>query len=296
MSERSRRGFTLVELLVVIAIIGILVALLLPAVQAAREASRRSNCSNNLKQLGIGLHNYHDTYKAFPYGAWKGGGVGWHVYILPFIEQEAMYLKFNPSANWDTSPVTPAAPNLQFASIKMNSYLCPSGTQLVASDNATYATTHYYGVMGPTGTNPATNAAYSENTAGSHGGFGRQGIFYFNEIRTFSNVLDGTSNTLAFGELSWSKRKPGANFDTRYRSWTRGGNANDFMAPCKNVANPINSDLTTLFNDMAYGSNHPAGCQFANADGSTRFMSQTVDYKLYLSSASMDGAETNIAP
>ena len=94
---RSKRGFTLVELLVVIAIIGILIALLLPAVQAAREAARRSQCSNNLKQIGIGMHNFHDTYKAFPVGQADddNDSFGWGVYILPFIEQKPLWDAIN---------------------------------------------------------------------------------------------------------------------------------------------------------------------------------------------------------
>src|SRR4029079_8754703 len=98
-----RRGFTLVELLVVIAIIGVLVALLLPAVQAAREPARRSQCPNNLKQMGIALHNYHDTFLVFPFG-WSGRGAGWATMILPQIEQKNLWdtLGFNESNNWDS--------------------------------------------------------------------------------------------------------------------------------------------------------------------------------------------------
>src|SRR5512135_122792 len=101
--EQSR-GFTLIELLVVIAVIGILVALLLPAVQAAREAARRMQCSNNLKQIGLALHNYHDANKKFPFGS-RGGsswaqtgikdGTNWRVSILPYLEQTALYSKLN---------------------------------------------------------------------------------------------------------------------------------------------------------------------------------------------------------
>jgi len=93
--SRPGRGFTLVELLVVIAIIGILIALLLPAVQAAREAARRMQCSNHLKQLALGLHDYHDSHKGFPSGALVSNGLSWNVLILPYIEQGPLYAKFN---------------------------------------------------------------------------------------------------------------------------------------------------------------------------------------------------------
>src|SRR5688572_4779440 len=122
---RGRRlGFTLVELLVVIAIIGILVALLLPAVQAAREASRRSTCSNNLKQLGVALHNYHDVIEVFPFG-WNDRGAGWTAMILPFAEQKALFdtLDFQESGpgNWDSG-----SPNQDACETKLNVFRCPT--------------------------------------------------------------------------------------------------------------------------------------------------------------------------
>src|SRR5580765_2663531 len=104
MSPRPRYGFTLVVLLVVIAIIGVLVALLLPAVQAARESARRSQCQNNLKQIGIALHNYHDTFLTLPFG-WSDRGAGWSTMLLPYIEQKQLYdpLGFAEADNWDSA-------------------------------------------------------------------------------------------------------------------------------------------------------------------------------------------------
>src|SRR5687768_1756231 len=95
-SRRFRAGFTLVELLVVIAIIGVLVALLLPAVQAAREAARRMSCGNNLKQLALGVHNYHDTCNVFPYEMYRNPGWGWGAFLLPYIEQQNLHQALNP--------------------------------------------------------------------------------------------------------------------------------------------------------------------------------------------------------
>src|SRR5687767_10640340 len=114
-SVRCRRGFTLVELLVVIAIIGILIALLLPAVQAAREAARRMQCSSNLKQIGLALHKYHDSFKAFPIGALTtAAGTGnatagdwvWTTTILPHIEQEAIFTNLAPGKSPKAPPAT----------------------------------------------------------------------------------------------------------------------------------------------------------------------------------------------
>ncbi|PQO40244.1 DUF1559 domain-containing protein [Blastopirellula marina] len=278
-----RSGFTLVELLVVIAIIGVLIALLLPAVQQAREAARRMSCSNQLKQLGLALHNYHDTTSSFPYGS-RGSSnmVGWHVAILPFIEQGNLYDQMDMTVNYDTGV------NAPFRSTKMDPFLCPSGSSEKADDNSAYFTTHYYGVMGPTGTNPQTGVAYKENTSGSHGGFSKEGMWYHNEVRKMRDMIDGTSNTFALGEISWTARNGKA---TRYRPWSRGGRANDFMAPCKNIAQPINADYTALFNDMSYGSNHPGGCMFTMGDASVQFVPETIDYDILLATASCSGGE-----
>ena len=287
--SNSRRGFTLIELLVVIAIIAILIALLLPAVQQAREAARRTECKNKLKQIGIALHNYHDVNSSFPPGCTNvANGLSWLVSILPFMEQDNLFDQFDFSLAHNTGVNNP------FRQHKNVAYLCPSGSEERADDNNSDFTTHYYGVMGPTGTNPASGTAYSENTSGSHGGFSREGLFYFglSGVHKFRDITDGTSNTAVVGEISWSDRNGNA---TRYRPWTRGGQSGQYMAPAKNFAQQINADYTALFNDMSFGSNHPGGAQFLYGDGTVALISENVDYGVYLSTGSIAGQETEVA-
>src|SRR6187431_2002398 len=154
---RFRKGFTLVELLVVIAIIGALVALLLPAVQSAREAARRMKCQNHLKQIGLGLHNYHDVHGGLAPGgmatastAQANDGMGFHVFILPYVEQDPLFRQFNGSQPYN------AAPNRALGAVKIGLYLCPSAINFYTENTGEYAatgekgwTTHYHGNMGP---------------------------------------------------------------------------------------------------------------------------------------------------
>jgi len=131
MLQRNRRGFTLVELLVVIAIIGILVALLLPAIQAAREAARRTQCTNNLKQIGLALQNYHDTHRSFPYGSynlretWPSTGSNWRALILQFMEQGPVYEQLSFSSNSSTFMAGGAAPTPLLGNEVLKSLLIP---------------------------------------------------------------------------------------------------------------------------------------------------------------------------
>ncbi len=290
----QRAGFTLVELLVVIAIIGVLVALLLPAVQAAREAARRMSCSNNMKQIGISLHNYHDTFKVFPPPSLDAppqrNRLAWTVHLLPFIEQLPLYDQFDFSRYYNQ------APNYDFGLIAIPTYHCPSNKSKRASiGNGGEAiggvgtfTTNYYGVMGPKGTNITTNTAYPWSNAGGHGGFANSGLFQQNISKRFAHVTDGTSNSFAIGEISWDDR---GGRRTRYRLWSRGHQQNNWMAPAKNIANQINSDQTSVFNDMSFGSSHPGGCQFVMADASVQFVAQTIDFSIYQAVASVDQGE-----
>ena len=283
-TKQQRRGFTLIELLVVIAIIAILIALLLPAVQQAREAARRTQCKNNLKQIGLALHNYHDIYLCFPPGADnKTQGLSWLYSILPQIEQGNLFDQFDHGNTFHSSVNRPLV-----RKDPVNAYLCPSSNEVKADDNNQDYTTHYYGVMGPTGINATTGVAYKENTNGPHGGFSKEGMFYFAEVRLIRDMSDGTAHTLAVGEISWNDRNGKS---TRYRAWTRGGMKDQYMAPAKNLAQTINGDNTSIFNDMNFGSNHTGGCHFAAGDGSVHFVSENVDYGVYLAGGSVSGGE-----
>ncbi len=294
----TRSGFTLVELLVVIAIIGILVALLLPAIQAAREAARRSQCSNNLRQLALGLHNYESAHKVLPPSAISPNGASWVMLMLPFIEQQALYDQFDFTLRAYTS-YFPLVRN-----VSMPALLCPSqGNEdsrfSPASTETDIQTLHYYAVLGPNGLNPYDNnkayncyASGSDTSTNNFGSCCTQGAFgqLANNLPTKNSLAgfeDGTANTYLLGELSW-------NSYPNYRAWTRGwyneATRGMLLLTAKNVTNPINSRVNR-WNDASFGSNHPGGAQFAIADGAVEFVSDSIDMAVYRAWASRNGKE-----
>lgn len=312
-SRRWPRAFTLVELLVVIAIIGILIALLLPAVQAAREAARRSQCSNNLKQYGLALHNYHDIYKVFPPGGmqdpatgnWNGRpNVGWQVRILPYCEQQPL---------WDAVVVgdsqTPSIPYYDVtvdggpARLQEVPYSrCPSDGE-GPDVSADWAQSNYSGCLGSQRTpssdsacnifdtagvnyeNPGGNAGHgnSSSKANISGMFTRWGGFSID----FSAVKDGTSNVLFVGEIL-----PMCH-DHTGGWWSYNGMANahastavppNEMTTCPGELNPTFPNCTNKNNwNLSWGfrSNHPGGAQFLLVDASVQFIPETIDYQTY---------------
>ncbi len=301
MRYRRRCAFTLVELLVVIAIIGILIALLLPAVQSAREAARRMQCSNNLKQIGLALHNYHAALKVLPPGGLRDNQLSFLVMLLPYVEQTPLYeqANFNAGTYFGTGKL-----NLALSGIPV--LLCPSCPQTHSNldlynyeeywpskdpnGQNTY-TTHYVGVMGPLGVNPYTDEEYDRIVYGNTncGDIATQGVLYDGSRVRFAQITDGLSNTFAAGEVSWQGY-------AKYRAWVRGSCAS-CIAATKNVFAPINVHSTSganqygYFNDGDFGSEHPGGAQFLLADGSVHFVSENVDLNILYATASRNGQE-----
>lgn len=295
----------------VIAIIGVLVALLLPAVQAAREAARRMRCQNNLKQIGLASHNHHDVIGELPRAFSATTGLSWHVNILPYIEQQSLYNQF------DTTTVNPShtapkrndphgltiIPAYQCTScpLKRQPFNPPNNTNgptdlIPANTGTPAAIPHYYGINGPRGVNyPVGTALHSGVPAATSGMFQRDGA-----IR-LARVTDGTSNTLMIAEMSWVSPQYG----TRYRTWVRGGDEYagvvtgrpSFVVSCRNVTNPINGMLTANlivpYNDIPFGSMHPGGMNVCWGDGSVRFLSQNLSMTTYRAIASRDQGESD---
>ncbi len=353
--SRSRRthGFTLVELLVVIAIIGVLVALLLPAVQAAREAARRTSCSNNLKQLAIGCHNYHDTTGTFPlnYGITPGGShwadpvssthrsTSWMVQVLPFVEQKPLYdiIDFNFDVRLDprngTDVNNPNNPSNAFvARTVIPTYLCPSdglnnqgrlGTR--ANRNALprpqWAVNNYKGVCGAnwqwgnfrTNARPPQGSGLPDfaNTQWGRSGNGLDrgnGIFFrggrahVNEVSAtpIAAVTDGTSNTFMIGEAipRWCTHTWWWWFNGTTATCAIPLNARAQHPNCQtgNKTADLNCAWGQWQNNYSFMSMHPGGGQFALADGSTRFVSETINLTVYRSLGTKQNGEVAQLP
>ena len=320
---RRRSGFTLIELLVVIAIIAILIGLLLPAVQKVRDAAARAKCQNNLKQMALAAHNYHDANDKLPRGAEATvlprpdptpatvnyiRGTTWMVYILPYVEQENVFRLY------DFSQAYTATVNERVANNKIPIYYCPAGPNLLSGNGSESAdgrqneSTHYYGVMGPSSrANPSLNTvngatySYVVGDPTANGAYSVEGMLgqYRDEPGSVTTgkivrltITDGTSNTLMIGESSMnipSTNPPTAN---HYRSWCRGQNGGS--GATRNITFPINSTFyngSNNFNDISMGSNHTGGCNFAMGDGSVRFVRASIDLGVYKAMASGDGGE-----
>ncbi|MDR2706343.1 MAG: DUF1559 domain-containing protein [Planctomycetaceae bacterium] len=306
-SKSRRNGFTLVELLVVIAIIGVLIAMLLPAVQAAREAARRMQCTNNLKQLGIAAHNYHDTFSSFPPGCIQPGKVNtpkntdcqisWVAFLLPFIEAGTVYEKINFNApSWnalsasnsvggDNNPTYATYgsiynANEEAASLAPNVFHCPTASS---------------GSWDRKGSKDYSGAGFGGDWTQTFGGTttfpGRSvsdGIFYQASGTSFNGISDGSSNTILF--LESTAYRPTTNTTSNHNEkchnlfiWVyddygltataNSGNKREILINITTIPQP-GDRLRAAF------SYHVGGINITVADGSVRFLTQTVNHEV----------------
>lgn len=300
-SRRKKAGFTLIELLVVIAIIAILIALLLPAVQQAREAARRSTCKNNLKQIGLALHNYHDTYGQFPIAATGDRDnyprITWLVRILPNMDQAALYNQMDLSSN-STVVTQTLADGRVIREIPIPAYTCPTDSYNQIRDG--YAQGNYSGTMGsqsapttsccPSTCSPFEVYALKTLTFGKSldkteisGMFSRNGI----SIR-IADVLDGTSNTIQVGESlpacldgergSWSYSKGAANGEVTTITPINDFTTCDQLGADRAITDSNCTSHSAWNYSFGFRSMHAGGAHFLMGDGAVRFISENIDH------------------
>ncbi|WP_262023243.1 DUF1559 domain-containing protein [Blastopirellula sp. J2-11] len=314
------RAFTLVELLVVIAIIGVLIALLLPAVQQAREAARRMECSNNLKQQGLGLHNFHDTFGRFPPGTSNNlapfgtatvsrWGTSWMGYLLPFVELGNIFdaAQLTTDIHYNAASIKSAV-GVDAGSPTLSIYSCASSSMAeVANENPFTMAPDYAAIAGAAGGFGGVTVG-TEYTSSSYGTHATNGLLHYNSQETFSTVTDGTSNTMAVGEVGdyvytgtasspvRSDFRPGVNYG--FLMGVIGNDDNTTVLPSGSNGRPSNT--TTLRYQINPGKNqffstscsdgvctsvggnhpltsaHPGGVLVLLVDGSVRFIAETI--------------------
>lgn len=295
--RRDRHGFTLIELLVVIAIIAVLIALLLPAVQQAREAARRTQCRNNLKQLGLALHNYHSTHEVFPPGVLypavsanlslegtRRNGVGWGTFLLPYVDQAPLYNRFDFQSPWTASSGLPRT--------VLPVFVCPSDTgpainpwysdasnlaHGAATEDQRLAKSNY---VACTGANPNNTTIYSRGSTTA-------GVSHYQSATKIAYVLDGTSNTIYLGERDCVRTRGTAPNNSGGALWVgapqvaiaAGIQHNHARVPDTLASVTLWNPNTGSYPTDVFNSQHVGGSHFLMCDGSVRFASQNMDWQ-----------------
>jgi prepilin-type N-terminal cleavage/methylation domain-containing protein/prepilin-type processing-associated H-X9-DG protein len=327
MKRRSSRGFTLIELLVVIAIIGVLIALLLPAVQSAREAARRAQCTNNLKQIGLAMHNYHSTYGSLPPGSSNYGWGTWIVFILPYTEQNPLFNSWNQSgAAVDVNGVLTygAPPNTTTTRNRLNTYTCPSDTpnalygvmpmyNYAANFGNTSLAQHLNAVSDPYNSSKKlifAGAPFSDFTYPGSSGWRAAG-----GVVGLQNITDGTSGTLMCSEVVQGQGPAagvtvnGVSGLTDIRGFTIWGDGCSFesaIGPNSTFPDVIYQSShcaypyaqnppcilgTTNMNWFGSRSRHPGGVNSLMIDGHVQFIKNSIAISTWRSLSTTQGGE-----
>jgi prepilin-type N-terminal cleavage/methylation domain-containing protein/prepilin-type processing-associated H-X9-DG protein len=301
-------GFTLVELLVVIAVIGILVALLLPAVQAARESARRAQCLNNFKQVGVAMHSYHAARNHFPDGIdmWTTSapcsippgktlsfiGWGWGTHILPYLEESSVFSMFDLTERSDNNYAK--GNSFKAGASKISTYLCPSdpkGFELVGccsdvsnggSDAEDVGKTNMAGIADST----SWQCVYKEydNYPSGWPRWDGNGVLFGHSAVNVSKITDGTSHTLMIGEVVGYEDVENAGYF--WVTW-------DVLDVANGINLPLRIPPRSLFDetDAGFASHHPGGCHFLFCDGSAGLLNETIDQNVLAALATRNGAE-----
>jgi prepilin-type N-terminal cleavage/methylation domain-containing protein/prepilin-type processing-associated H-X9-DG protein len=314
-TRNLKRAFTLVELLVVIAIIGVLVALLLPAVQSAREAARRTQCSNNLKQLGLGVTQYADTNRgSFPVGSYSCCSGTWLVAMLPYVEQKALYDQYkhygqiNSGGEIDKDNGRYSSPdNKNVVNMAIKSYLCPSDFKVPPRGSAMITFHNYVGNHGNTAL--GRKSPYGVQTNGQPNNYRKAPFIAVStssqtpQVMRISDCTDGLSSTMAFSETI-----KGQFGDLRGFGWWQGGSHFEaYQAPNSNQPDVTEQDIycvnqrpnppcvgntsTGLPEGIAARSRHPGGVNVTMCDGAVKFMSDNVNLDTWRFLSTADGRE-----
>lgn len=301
----KQHGFTLIELLVVIAIIGVLVALLLPAVQQAREAARRSQCKNNLKQIGLALHNYHDAYQMFPAAyllvppnRTSDAAFGWGTSILPYLDQAPLYQQLNTGSRTLRNVATGTDADISLLQTSLSVYRCPSdvtgptntnrfwgssgwspalspkiGTNS-SSPSTGVGTSNYLVVMGPGGMGSAQVTA----SGGVYNILDLRGVFWANSFVKMRDITDGLSNTVMVGERDGGKFGTGT-LNYLAGAWPGIGQISTLGQVYQVMISGlygINNQVQVNANEQGCSSFHVGGAQLLQGDGSVRFLSENI--------------------
>ena len=286
----KQSGFTLIELLVVIAIIGVLMSILVPAVQSARESARKASCQNNMRQLGTALQNYLTRNPSnLPGGNFHPNKHGLFTYLLPYLEKQTLYDQINFKQNSDVSPVR---------DIVVAEYICPSyqGKHIHTAAAAPYMNGAMltYQAVGGTLRNEGETI-----TKSNFGDMPHNGLFGFNFIRRLAAVTDGLSHTFAMGEFVHRDKQYSSGYAAypgNVRAWVLGDNGDKASYAVKWIQYPINARIDRVadgipFNHLPMGSHHKGGAHFLMGGSSVHFISDLIDIDVYRGLSTCNGRE-----